>query len=142
MDYPIIITPQITATLQALWGYNNNAVLLDITAFGDFFIRLPNNHVNLYSITDGSISDVTELVAEFGLPPVNLDLGDEWYQLGAQALLKQTKMVLPEGYCFGFKVPLFSQESVGIYGPENIEVIAIEQYHQRVMPLIENLKTQ
>jgi hypothetical protein len=136
MHYPLQITATLSTQLQKIWQYDVNAKLLDITAFGDFFIQLPNGTIVLYSLTDGQIIEVTELVEEFGLPPVNLDLGDEWYQLSAQALLKEQNEALAEDQCFAFITPLFNEETPGVYGPENIEMVTITEYHQRLRPII------
>lgn len=136
MHYPLQITATLSQQLQNLWQYDAKAKLLDITAFGDFFIELSDGTIYLYSLTDGQIIETTELIEEFGLPPVNLDLGDEWYQLSAQSLLKSQNRALTEGQCFAFITPLFIDDNPGLYGPENIEVISILEYHQRLQPII------
>ena len=112
--------------LLALWHYPQGEIL-DITAFGDLFIR-ENNRVIYISITDGTIEDVSELVAELGLPPVSLDLGDQWYQLSTQYELAEQGWQLNNEECFAFKTALFAN---GDYALENVQCRNIIAYHQQ-----------
>lgn len=132
MNYSIKITPKLAQAIIQTLKLPQNSHILDITAFGDVFVKIANT-IDLYSFTDGTISDVTDLIAEFGLPPANLDLGDQWYQLSAQALLYENHYTLADDECFSFKQPLYKE---GIYGPENITVIKILDYYaQRLSQL-------
>lgn len=133
MHYQITICPLLCEQIRSTWNLKANTEILEITAFGDFFVRNHHGCIELYSLTDGEILDVTELVTEYGLPPVNLDLGDEWYQLSTQNALKEEHKELNAQQCFSFITPLFKG---GIYGPDNITIEPIEQYHQRLKPLL------
>lgn len=97
-----------------------------MTAFGDLFVRLGETY-KLYSLTDGTVADVTSEINEYGLPPVSFELGDEWYQLDAQAALKEEGKTLEEGQCFGFDTPLYQD---GEYSLDNISVKEILAYHR------------
>ena len=136
MHYPITISPPLMLQLRKVLSLTDQETLLDITAFGDVFIQrqldIPNTHEHiLYSFTDGTISNVSELVAEHGLPPVSLDLGDQWYQFNAQAMLKDDGLALAEGECFGFIQPTFEG---GDYGPHNIHIVKITDYISDLLP--------
>jgi len=133
MHYTIKTTPDTLEHLKALWGFDASAKILDITAFGDFFVQTPSGSITLVSLTDGKLEDVSELIAELGLPPVSVELGDEWYQLDAQAALNESGITLSLNQCFGFEKPLFIE---GEYGPENINVYDICEYHTRIHDLI------
>ncbi|MEC8104593.1 MAG: hypothetical protein VXZ24_09085 [Pseudomonadota bacterium] len=119
--------------IKILWNLPADATLLDITPMGDVFVRLPDNTFQLISVTDGVIQDVTDDINEYGLPPVDFALGDEWYQLDAQAALSEEGFTLPAKACFGFRVPLFQG---GEYSSANIEAEDILSYHTRVQALV------
>ncbi|MEC7546548.1 MAG: hypothetical protein VYB48_06375 [Pseudomonadota bacterium] len=119
--------------IKILWNLPADATLLDITPMGDVFVRLPDNTFQLISVTDGVIQDVTDDINEYGLPPVDFALGDEWYQLDAQAALSEEGFTLPAKACFGFRVPLFQG---GEYSSANIEAEDILSYHARVQALV------
>lgn len=132
MKYKIEIDTSIEAELIKIWGLPTDSKILDVTPFGDFFARLPDTTVILISATDGEVKNVTKEINEFGLPPVEIELGDEWYQLDAQAGLEEEGFKLNSAECFGFKQPLFLG---GDYSPENIETINICNYHSSVFKL-------
>ncbi|HEY7771761.1 MAG TPA: T6SS immunity protein Tdi1 domain-containing protein [Marinagarivorans sp.] len=138
MHYPITLSNSLDQQLRTLLKLAPSDKILAITAFGDTFIQGTSEgrtrHL-LYSFTDGTRSDVTELIAEHGLPPVSLDLGDEWYQLSAQALLHADGLRLAEDECFGFKQPIFEG---GDYGPDNIEVVKIVAYQRSLLPKLQH----
>ncbi|WP_053981696.1 hypothetical protein [Marinagarivorans algicola] len=132
MYYPITLSPELALTITQTLKLPRDSQILDITAFGDIFIQTGPT-VTLYSFTDGTISDVSDLIEEFGLPPVNLDLGDQWYQVSAQAMLHEKQYILNSDECFCFKQALYNE---GVYGPENIIVIKILDYYaQRLQQL-------
>lgn len=115
--------------IMSIWGVPENSEFLDITPFGDFFIKSPEGTYFLYSLTNGEIEDVSESIEEHGLPPVSIELGDEWYQLDAQAILMEEGLELGDNQCFGFKLPLFLD---GEYSPDNIELVDIASYNRAV----------
>lgn len=125
MHYRITLSPEQALTIIQTLKLAEDSQILDITAFGDIFVKT-NQTVTLYSFTDGTISDVSDLIEEFGLPPVHLDLGDQWYQVSAQAMLHEKQYVLSPDECFCFKQALYEE---GVYGPENITVIKILDYY-------------
>lgn len=136
MHYPITLTKPLDQQLHELLPLSEHDKILAITAFGDTFVQIKSNGTTeylLYSFTDGTISDVTDLIAEHGLPPVSLDLGDEWYQLSAQAMLHAEGLRLASGECFGFKQPVFEG---GDYGPDNIETVKIVAYQSALLPTL------
>jgi len=115
--------------IKTLWDLQADARLLDITPMGDAFFELPDGEFLMVSVTDGGVQNVTEEINEFGLPPVDFALGDEWYHLDAQAALSEAGMTLAANECFGFTKPLFQG---GDYSSENIAVMNILEYHKRV----------
>lgn len=125
MNYSINLTPKRVQNILQVLKLPNDSQILDVTAFGDVFVKTENT-ITLYSFTDGTISDVSDLIEEFGLPPANLDLGDQWYQLSAQAMLHESHYTLADDECFCFKQALYKE---GVYGPENITVIKILDYY-------------
>ncbi len=126
MEFSLEITPDLIATAQAVGLIRQGETLLEVTPFGDAFIER-GEHIYLISFTDGFIEDVTELAADFGLPPEHLDLADEWYQLGTLGDLKAQGLTLEHGQCFGFITPL---SKGGDYGPENVTTFTISEYWQ------------
>lgn len=136
MHYPITLNATLVSQLRTAFALTPQDTLLDITAFGDVFIQrkvdVPSTTRHLlYSATDGTISDVSDLIAEHGLPPVSLDLGDEWYQFNAQAMLKEDGFTLAEDECFGFIQPT---SEGGDYGPHNIHIVKIIDYVTARLP--------
>lgn len=115
--------------IKTLWSLPADATLLDITPMGDAFFELPDGEFVMVSVTDGGVQIVTEEINEFGLPPVDFSLGDEWYHLDAQAALSEAGMTLAANECFGFTKPLFQG---GDYSAENIAVTDILEYHHKV----------
>lgn len=138
MDYPITLTPELSHSIAQVLKLPEGSQILDITAFGDVFIK-NEEAIVLYSFTDGTISDVSELVDEFGLPPVHLDLGDEWYQVSAQAMLLEKGHTLAHDECFSFKQALYNE---GVYGPENITTIKILDYYAEQLPQLTQMPHQ
>lgn len=136
MHYPITLNAALMSQLRAAFALTPQDTLLDITAFGDVFVQrkvdvpAATQHL-LYSITDGTITDVSDLITEHGLPPVSLDLGDEWYQFNAQAMLKEDGLTLADDECFGFIQPTFEG---GDYGPHNIHIVKIIDYVTSRLP--------
>lgn len=133
LKYKVEYDSGVTDGIKAIWGIPEGADVLEITAMGDVFVRLPDNTFQLISVTDGVIQDVTDDINEYGLPPVDFALGDEWYQLDAQAALSEEGFTLPAKACFGFRVPLFQG---GEYSSANIEAEDILSYHTRVQALV------
>lgn len=129
MKYKVGYDTQTSDGIKALWELPADATVLDITPMGDVFLELPNGEFVMVSVTDGDVMNVTEEINEYGLPPVDFALGDEWYHLDAQAALSEAGMILSSNECFGFKTPLFQG---GDYSAENIAVINILEYHKRV----------
>lgn len=115
--------------IKTLWSLPTDAKLLDITPMGDAFFELSEGEFVMVSVTDGGVQTVTEEINEFGLPPVDFALGDEWYHLDAQAALSEAGITLAANECFGFTKPLFQG---GDYSAENIAVMGILEYHGRV----------
>jgi len=128
MSYVIDVSCIDCEKIKSIWGFASGAKILDITPFGDFFVQIDDD-IFLYSLTDGEISNVSDAIAEHGLPPVEIALGDEWYQLDAQSMLKEDGLTLGPDQCFGFKDLVFKG---GEYGPHNIEIVDLYDYHQRV----------
>ncbi len=136
MHYPITLNAELMLQLRTILALTPQEEVLDITAFGDLFIQrkldVPAAAQRLhYSFTDGTITDVSDLIAEHGLPPVSLDLGDEWYQFNAQAMLKEEGLTLADGECFGFIQPTFEG---GDYGPHNIHIVKMMDYITSLLP--------
>ena len=132
MHHSLELPPTIQEQLLKIWQIPKDSEILDITAFGDLFIQHNTEGkttIELISLTDGKREEVTELVEEFGLPPVSLDLGDEWYQLSALNSLQEFGLKLDHSQCFAFIQPVFKG---GDYGPENIQAEDIVAYHQRI----------
>ncbi len=123
------IKTKIKEEIMSIWGVHKNSEFLDITPFGDFFIKAADGKYFLYSLTNGEVEDVSESIEEHGLPPVSIELGDEWYQLDAQAILMEEGLELGDNQCFGFKRPLFVG---GEYSPDNIEIVDIVSYNMAV----------
>jgi len=116
--------------IKTLWNLPADARLLDITPMGDVFFELPDGEFVMVSVTDSGVQNVTEEINEFGLPPVDFALGDEWYHLDAQAALSEAGMTLAVNECFGFTKPLFQG---GEYSAENIAVMDVLEYHKQVL---------
>lgn len=133
MHYTIKTSADTITYLKTLWGFDASAKILDITAFGDLFVQISTGGITLVSLTDGKIEDVSELVEELGLPPASVELGDEWYQLDAQAALNESGLSLDPDQCFSFAKPLFLN---GEYQSDNIKVCDINEYHARLHKLI------
>ena len=129
MKYKVGYDTQTSDGIKALWELPADATVLDITPMGDVFLELPDGEFVMVSVTDGELMTVTEEIKEYGLPPVDVALGDDWYHLDAQAALSGAGMILAINQCFGFKTPLFKD---GDYSAENIEVVDILEYHKRV----------
>jgi hypothetical protein len=132
MIYKPTISHGIEQELKQLWGLADTDKIIEITAFGDFFVK-SNEEYLFYSLTDGKISNVTQDILEFGLPPVEVALGDEWYQLDAQSFLKEEGQDLAVDQCFAFVTPVFLG---GDYGPDNIHIEDICQYTRRIHGLV------
>jgi len=128
MKYKVDFDSQTSNGIKALWELPADAKVLDITPMGDVFLELPDGGFVMVSVTDGGVQNVTEEINEFGLPPVDFALGDEWYHLDAQAALSEAGMTLAANECFGFTKPLFQG---GDYSAENIAVMDILMYHKR-----------
>lgn len=131
------IEQKIKEEIMSIWGVPENSEFLDMTPFGDFFVKSSAGKYFLYSLTNGEIEDVSELIEEHGLPPVSIELGEEWYQLDAHAVLLEEGLVLDDNQCFGFKQPIFMG---GEYSPDNIEVVDIASYSRAVHKLVEQVK--
>lgn len=127
MSFSIALSSELIEQIKALWGLSSNVDVLEMTAFGDFFVQEGENYL-LYSLTDARISDVSVEIKEYGLPPVSFELGDEWYQLDAQAALKEDGSSLGPNQCFGF---VSSLSDGGEYSLDNISVMDILEYHRR-----------
>ena len=133
MKFKVSYDTQISDGIKALWELPAGATVLDITPMGDVFLELPDGEFLMISVTDGETLNVTEDIKEYGLPPVDVALGDEWYHLDAQAALSEAGMTLAANECFGFKTPLFKN---GDYSAENIDVMDILEYHKRVRQIL------
>ena len=129
MKFKVSYDTQTSDGIKALWELPADATVLDITPMGDVFLELPDGEFVMVSVTDGEVINVTEEIKEYGLPPVDVALGDDWYHLDAQAALSEAGMTLAANECFGFKTPLFQD---GGYSAENIEVMDILEYHKQV----------
>ena len=129
MKYKVGYDTQTSDGIKALWELPADATVLDITPMGDVFLELPDGEFVMISVTDGEVMTVTEEIKEYGLPPVDVALGDDWYHLDAQAALSEAGLTLNTNECFGFKTPLFKD---GDYSAENIEVVDILDYHKQV----------
>ena len=133
MKFKVSYDAQTSDGIKALWELPADATVLDITPMGDVFLELPDGEFVMVSVTDGEVMTVTEEIKEYGLPPVDVALGDDWYHLDAQAALSEAGMTLNANECFGFKIPLFKD---GDYSAENIDVINILEYHKRVRQIL------
>ena len=133
MKFKVSFDAQTSDGIKALWELPAEAKVLDITPMGDVFLELPDGEFVMISVTDGEVMSVTEEIKEYGLPPVDVALGDDWYHLDAQAALSEAGMILNTNECFGFKTPLFKD---GDYSAENIDVINILEYHKRVRQIL------
>ena len=129
MKFKVSYDTQTSDGIKALWELPADAQILDITPMGDVFLELPDGEFAMISVTDGEVMTVTEEIKEYGLPPVDVALGDDWYHLDAQAALSEAGMTLATNECFGFKTPLFQD---GDYSAENIAVMNVLEYHKRV----------
>ncbi len=129
------IKKKVKEEIMSIWGISESSELLDMTPFGDFFILDSEGKYFLYSLTNGEIVDVSELIEEHGLPPVSIELGEEWYQLDAHAVLLENGLELGDNQCFGFKQPLFKG---GEYGPDNIDVVDVVNYNKVVHASLES----
>ncbi len=129
MKYKVGYDTRTSDGIKALWELPADATVLDITPMGDVFLELPDGEFVMVSVTDGEVMTVTEEIKEYGLPPVDVALGDDWYHLDAQAALSEAGMTLAANECFGFTKPLFQG---GDYSAENIAVMDILEYHKRV----------
>jgi len=133
MEFSLDITPELIATAQSVGIIHSDDRLLEVTPFGDAFIER-NQQIYFLSFTDGFIEDVTELAADYGLPPEHLDLADEWYQLSTLSDLKAQGLTLEHGQCFGFITPL---NKGGDYSPDNVTTFKLEDYWQeRLLGLV------
>lgn len=133
MKFKVSFDTQTSDSIKALWELPADAIVLDITPMGDVFLELPDGEFVMISVIDGEVMSVTEEIKEYGLPPVDVALGDDWYHLDAQAALSEAGMILNTNECFGFKTPLFKD---GDYSAENIDVINILEYHKRVRQIL------
>lgn len=129
VKYRVNYDAQVADGIKTLWRLPAEAKILDVTPMGDVFIGLSDNEFVMLSVTDGEAINVSEEIMEYGLPPVDIALGDDWYHLDAQAALSESGMTLSENECFGFNTPLFQG---GDYAAENIEVVNILEYHKQV----------
>lgn len=112
-----------------IWKIAHDAEILDITAFGDFFVKNADNSCDFYHVSEGEKNDVTELIDEYGLPPVNIDLGADWYQLDAVAALTEAGWQWNDKQCLGFVQPLFQG---GCYEQDNIAVVDFFDYQKQL----------
>lgn len=126
MKLSLSVSDELKQKLGHIWTLSPPEEIIEITSFGDFFVRKDDEYF-LYSLTDGEVQDVTNLINEHGLPPVSIELGDEWYQLDALSALEDIGLSLDEGQCFGFIIDL---DSGGDYSLDNIEKKYLEEYHQ------------
>ena len=133
MKFIVEFEKHLEAELKEIWELSADARVLDITPMGDVFAELPGGEFIMVSVTDGDVLNVTEEIKEYGLPPVDVALGDDWYHLDAQVALSEAGMILNTNECFGFKTPLFKD---GDYSAENIDVINILEYHKRVRQIL------
>jgi len=133
MKYKVGYDTQTSDGIKALWELPADATVLDITPMGDVFLELPDGEFVMVSVTDGEVMTVTEEIKEYGLPPVDVSLGDDWYHLDAQAALSEAGMTLSTNECFGFTKPLFQG---GDYSAENISVMDILEYHEVVSNML------
>lgn len=136
MIYTAQLNKDTQNSLLSIWQFSSDAELLDATAFGDLFVKTAGK-VFYLSVTDGKCENVSELIEEFGLPPVSINLGDEWYQLSAQQSIKEEKgstLHLKENYCLAFLEPVFLE---GEYSTNNINSMEITAYHKSVKAILE-----
>ncbi|NRB38561.1 MAG: hypothetical protein HRU20_08855 [Pseudomonadales bacterium] len=133
MNYQIKLNASNHQRLKQVWQLSDDKQILDITAFGDFFVKAADEKCWFYNITDGEKTDVTELIQEHGLPPVLVELGGDWYQLDALSGLTEDGWILQEHQCLGFKQPLFEG---GEYQDGNIAVMDFFVYQQRLADLL------
>ena len=129
MNYQISLSAEQQTELKNLWGIDDKAQILDVTAFADFFVKNEDGSCDFYNISDGEKIDVSELVAEYGLPPVNIDLGADWYHLDTVAGLTEDGWQWSGTQCLGFIKPLFAG---GEYEGENMAVMELFDYHQQL----------
>ena len=125
MSFSISLSDSQKQALKRIWELPDSVEIIEMTAFGDFFSKEGDCYF-FNSLTDACRQEVTAEINEFGLPPVSVELGDEWYQLDAQSALDEEGIELSEGQCFGFMTPLYQG---GDYALENIEVKKILEYH-------------
>ncbi len=114
---------------SAIWGLQRTDELIEMTPFGDFFVKDEKGAYWLYSLTDGEVKDVSAEIQEYGLPPVEVALGDEWYQLDAQSVLAEEGWCLEACQCFSFREPVFRG---GDYSLDNMMVEDIYAYSCRI----------
>lgn len=126
MNYHISLAADAHTKIKQIWSLAADSNILDITAFADFFVQYANGNIEFYNITEGEKIDVSDLVAEHGLPPVSIELGGEWYQLDAFSAVVEDGWTWSEQQCLGFKQPLFE---AGEYTAENMAVMDIIDYH-------------
>jgi hypothetical protein len=129
MKFKVSYDTQTSDGIKALWELPADATVLDITPMGDVFLEIPDGEFVMISVTDGEVMTVTEEIKEYGLPPVDVALGDDWYHLDAQAALSEAGITLAANECFGFAKPLFQG---GDYSAENIAVMNVLEYHRQV----------
>lgn len=138
MIFKVTLSETDIDALKTIWGVPEHDDIIEVTAFGDFFTKSPSGEYTLYCLTDGEIKSVTAEVKEHGLPPVEIALGDEWYQLDAQNMLKEAGEQLGDHEVFAFTSPVFLG---GEYGPDNVSVENICLYSRRIHGLMHQNKT-
>ena len=77
MKFKVSYDAQTSDGIKALWELPADATVLDITPMGDVFLELPDGEFVMISVTDGEVMNVTEEIKEYGLPPVDVALGDD-----------------------------------------------------------------
>ena len=127
MNYQISLNSDVEEKIKQIWALAADSRILDVTAFADFFVQHGNGKIDFYNITEGEKTDVSDLVAEHGLPPVSIELGGDWYQLDALSAVIEAGWTWSEQQCLGFNVALFSG---GDYSAENMAVMDIIDYHR------------
>lgn len=133
MNYQISLSTADKEKIKQIWSLPTDSTILDITAFADFFVQYADGSIDFYNITEGEKTDVSELIAEHGLPPTAIELGGDWYQLDALSAVLEAGWSWQQQECLGFKQPLFAD---GEYQAENMAVMDIFTYHSRLATLL------
>jgi hypothetical protein len=107
------------------WLLPERFVIWIVNRFGDLFIVLDDDTVQMLDVGAGALTQVAQNREDFGL---KLDQGDNakgWLLIPLVDRLVAAEMTLTAGQCYGFRLPPVLG---GKYDLENVAVLSIDDY--------------